>query len=261
MQSPKYFPSYCINKIETFKNFISDFFVSQLGKTINTIFSRLEELDVECAHRFVNWFSHHLSNFDWKWNWIDWIECVNNQTGVAFHIASEIISKCIRLSYFEKIKKLLPDEMSPLLPPKPMPFCKFDQATTLGSVQYKLLFEKFKSKTSSDVILSTLIDTQEFGQYPLDLQLDITFTSILKLGCKSISHFSVALERYLALLQKYCVTPELKLKLLEIVTEFWSSSPQHLIIVIDKLLSQQLLECDIVVRWIFSEKMQPEFTK
>jgi len=29
-------------------------------------------MDVECVDRFCDWFSHHLSNFEFKWHWQKW---------------------------------------------------------------------------------------------------------------------------------------------------------------------------------------------
>jgi hypothetical protein len=39
---------------------------------IDTLFERADMMDVECAERFCDWFSHHLSNFDFKWHWQKW---------------------------------------------------------------------------------------------------------------------------------------------------------------------------------------------
>ena len=43
-----------------------------LGKVIYTVFERIDDMDVECQNRFTSWFSHHLSNFDYRWNWAAW---------------------------------------------------------------------------------------------------------------------------------------------------------------------------------------------
>lgn len=43
-----------------------------LGKFMYTFFERVESFDVEIQNRFTSWFAHHLSNFDYRWNWKEW---------------------------------------------------------------------------------------------------------------------------------------------------------------------------------------------
>lgn len=43
-----------------------------LGRAIRFLYKNLEVMDVELLQRFVDWFSHHLSNFDFRWKWAEW---------------------------------------------------------------------------------------------------------------------------------------------------------------------------------------------
>lgn len=43
-----------------------------LGRAIRTIYKSLHAMDLELAHRFLDWFSHHLSNFEFRWRWTEW---------------------------------------------------------------------------------------------------------------------------------------------------------------------------------------------
>lgn len=43
-----------------------------LGRSIRYLFKNLEILDLELQYRFLDWFSHHLSNFDFRWKWNEW---------------------------------------------------------------------------------------------------------------------------------------------------------------------------------------------
>jgi nuclear cap-binding protein subunit 1 len=43
-----------------------------LGRAIRTIYKSLPLLDLELGYRFLDWFSHHLSNFEFRWRWTEW---------------------------------------------------------------------------------------------------------------------------------------------------------------------------------------------
>lgn len=43
-----------------------------LGRVIRTIYRNLDIMDLELAYRFLDWFSHHLSNFEFRWRWDEW---------------------------------------------------------------------------------------------------------------------------------------------------------------------------------------------
>jgi len=43
-----------------------------LGRAIRTVYKSLPMLDLELGYRFLDWFSHHLSNFEFRWRWTEW---------------------------------------------------------------------------------------------------------------------------------------------------------------------------------------------
>ena len=43
-----------------------------LGRAIRYLYKNLDSMDVELNHRFMDWFSHHLSNFGFTWKWTEW---------------------------------------------------------------------------------------------------------------------------------------------------------------------------------------------
>lgn len=43
-----------------------------LGRAIRFLFRSLEAMDLELAYRFMDWFAHHLSNFEFRWKWGEW---------------------------------------------------------------------------------------------------------------------------------------------------------------------------------------------
>jgi nuclear cap-binding protein subunit 1 len=74
-------------------------------------------MDLELSYRFLDWFTHHLSNFEFRWRWTEWIgdlELSNLQPKKAFIIAA--LDKEIRLSFAKRIRSTLPQEMNELIP-------------------------------------------------------------------------------------------------------------------------------------------------
>ena len=43
-----------------------------LGRAIRFLFRNIDQMDMELAYRFMDWFAHHLSNFEFRWKWTEW---------------------------------------------------------------------------------------------------------------------------------------------------------------------------------------------
>lgn len=45
-----------------------------LGRAIRFLYRSLELMDLELAYRYMDWFAHHLSNFEFRWKWTEWYD-------------------------------------------------------------------------------------------------------------------------------------------------------------------------------------------
>ena len=43
-----------------------------LGRAIRWLYQSVITMDLELVYRFMDWFSHHLSNFGFTWKWTEW---------------------------------------------------------------------------------------------------------------------------------------------------------------------------------------------
>jgi nuclear cap-binding protein subunit 1 len=43
-----------------------------LGRAIRFLFRSVDAMDMELNYRFMDWFAHHLSNFEFRWKWAEW---------------------------------------------------------------------------------------------------------------------------------------------------------------------------------------------
>jgi len=118
-----------------------------LGRAIRYLYRNNHRLDLELVNRFIDWFSHHLSNFGFTWKWTEWVADVNLpdlHPSKAF-IASSI-DKEIRLSFAQRIKNTLPEPYQSLIVPekeKDVPDCKFSNDGEPTFANIYLCFESF----------------------------------------------------------------------------------------------------------------------
>jgi nuclear cap-binding protein subunit 1 len=87
-----------------------------LGRAIRFLYRNAPLMDLELANRFLDWFSHHLSNFGFTWKWVEWVDDVqlpDADAHKAFILGA--IDKEIRLSFAQRIKNTLPEPYKPLI--------------------------------------------------------------------------------------------------------------------------------------------------
>lgn len=88
-----------------------------LGRAIRFLFRHLPAMDMELSYRFLDWFAHHLSNFEFRWKWTEWIDDITRpdvDPRKAFIIGA--LEKEIRLSFAKRIRDTLPEPYHELIP-------------------------------------------------------------------------------------------------------------------------------------------------
>lgn len=83
----------------------------------------------------------------------------------------------------------------------------------------------------------------------------------MKLGSKSISHSFAAIAKFHPTLKALSCNEDAQIQVLRSVFDLWKRHQQMMVILVDKLLKTQIVECSAVANWIFSKDMLGEFTK
>lgn len=249
---------------------------SVLGRTIKTLFSRLDHMDVECIKRFSDFFAVHLSNFAYSWRWEDW-EFVLDQDehAMQFIFVRETLQKCIRLAYYDRIKNSIPETFEThgkIFPTSAPSFSfSFQNSGAVGDSEiYRLasdLNEKISSRADSLVLETLLGEIEEYAETnpdcldnlekqrtPNTLAHEVLFQCLMFQGSKSFSHLLNVIEKYLPLLQKWNETMDARLLTAEITCSFWSLNTQFLEIILGKLINYRILDSKAVITWLISEK-------
>jgi len=227
-----------------------------------------------CFDRFVSWFSYHLSNFQFRWSWDDWDDALSQdpeQPKAKF--IRETLLKCLRLSYHQRVVELIPETFAVFLPDKPVPNFKFAvDGPFPGSVETRAsanLIAAIKRKWSSDEVLALLkqelvppMPEDEMGEGMYNpVKVEVFIKTLLFLGSKSFSHSFAAIAKFHSVFKSLGSTEESQICILRSLFDLWTTHQQMLVILIDKLLKTQIVECAAVANWVFSKEMVPEFSK
>uniref|UniRef100_UPI00358EA7C0 nuclear cap-binding protein subunit 1 isoform X1 n=2 Tax=Myxine glutinosa TaxID=7769 RepID=UPI00358EA7C0 len=243
-----------------------------LAQTTEMLYMRLETMNVTCLDRFINWFSHHLSNFQFRWSWEDWSDCLTlDQGGPKPKYVREVLEKCLRLSYYQRIVENVPENFAPLLPASPACLHKYGDESNSSLPEYPIaqaLLEAIRSKKTNEELLSILKnipqlsheDDDEDGTF-FPLKIEVFVQTLLYLASKSFSHSFSALAKFHEIFKILADTDEGKVHILKSMYEIWRNHPQMMAVLTDKMIRTRIVDCSAVANWLFSSDMSQEFTR
>ncbi|KAK5944974.1 Nuclear cap-binding protein subunit 1 [Knufia obscura] len=230
-----------------------------LGRAIRYLYRNIDRMDLEISQRFLDWFSHHLSNFGFTWKWTEWVDDVELQDispKKAFIL--DALDKEIRLSFAQRIKGVLPEPYQALIAPekeKDSPDFKFDDPSTPFADQAKELMSRIRQKASDEEIAAALSaieqDAANSGLANPNLaSTDAYMTCICYVGSKSLSHVLAVIERSRERLSSLAnESPDLRKQIIGSVLEFWKHQIGNGVCLVDKLLNYGIVTPQSVVEW------------
>ncbi|KAH8273290.1 hypothetical protein KR018_005655, partial [Drosophila ironensis] len=236
------------------------------------IFAQLDTMSVACFDRLINFVSHYLSNFSFHWHWTEWIGIctkAGSKNGVPLKISPsdlqpkavflrELVKKCIRLSYYQNIVEVLPDNVGPFLPPPPHAQFKFIDEKIAGSKLAQSLLEAMRVKKPDPATITAFL---RLCNDPELLKVNLFTQAILHIGCKSFSHTFAALARYYDVLKGMANGEKAQHAILNGIFELWMCNEQFKLVVVQKMLRMQIVEPKYVVSWIFAPGLWAELSK
>ncbi|KAH9175199.1 MIF4G like-domain-containing protein [Lactarius sanguifluus] len=237
-----------------------------VGKSIRKLYAYCADgLDPEVLRRFAEWFSVHMSNFGFQWVWKEWVPDLalpaQHPKRIFAHRALELE---VRLSYYDRVLKTLPQQFQEpsagAMPDQaPGPTYEYEDPSSPHYDAAQGVLNQLRSRTKPEDVLvyldtlkNTLSETADVNDDPDTVVRSVTIQSLLHIGARSFSHFLNAVERYLTVLRALAGSPEAKIHVLELVSNFWRRSRQMVGIVFDKLMQYQIVEPADVVAWVFA---------
>ncbi|KAK7116077.1 nuclear cap-binding protein subunit 1-like [Littorina saxatilis] len=243
-----------------------------LAQASEMLFERIDHMHTICIERLVHWFAYHLSNFHFRWSWEDWSEVTSMDIGMPKAMfVREVLLKCMRFSYHQNIVDSVPATFTTLLPEKPASEYKYDKegaGSLPGTMAAHQLMSAIKAKCTPDEAAQLLRelpnkfpngeDNDNSTYHPL--KIDVFVSTLLFLGSKSFSHSFAALAKFYPNLKSLAETEEAQIYMLKVVYSTWRTHQQMMVVLVDKMLRTEVVQCQAVANWIFSESMQKDFT-
>uniref|UniRef100_A0A0N4ZFL0 Nuclear cap-binding protein subunit 1 n=1 Tax=Parastrongyloides trichosuri TaxID=131310 RepID=A0A0N4ZFL0_PARTI len=239
-----------------------------LALAAELIFRNMNKMQITCVDRLIDWFSYHLSNFQYRWTWGDWLEQVNIESNsMKKYFLTEVIIKCVQFAYHTRIVEALPEGCQ-LMPPPP----EFNNVLNdVDENVYKIsqdLAESLSKRMSNDDLLEFVKDSvkneekMEYDQvnlYDKD-KIKILLATLLDLAKNAYTHNVTFFLRYRpALLEIVKDDDQNRQLILDSIFTAWRFNPQLIELITDKLLKMQILDTASIVKYIIGSQNLGDF--
>ncbi|VDK88740.1 unnamed protein product [Litomosoides sigmodontis] len=220
-----------------------------IAQAAELFYQRIDTMQLECIDRLIDWFSYHMSNFDYRWSWADWDDCLDlNDYAPRRYFVKEVIEKCMRFSYHERICDRLPSSFEEIMPERPsISFLVKEEEKELVAEVERAFHNKIESKEVTEML-------REFNQKDSNMATLSTFFAVmLNVAQKSFSHNFAALARYHETLKELSgVDDQSSMALLQTLYKVWKHNRHMIVVLITKMLRMTLLSGNAVVTWLLS---------
>uniref|UniRef100_A0A915PRD7 Nuclear cap-binding protein subunit 1 n=1 Tax=Setaria digitata TaxID=48799 RepID=A0A915PRD7_9BILA len=229
-----------------------------IAQAAELFYQRIDTMQLECIDRLIDWFSYHMSNFEYRWSWADWDDSLDlDDYAPRRYFVKEVIEKCMRFSYHERICDCLPSSFEEITPEKPSISFSINREEQCVKELVAELERAFRNKTEPKEVTGLL---REFNQKHNGLTALSTFFAVmLNAAQKSFSHNFAALTRYHETLKELSDTDdESSVALLRTLYSVWKHNRQMMVVLITKMLRMTLLSANTVASWLLSHHVGQE---
>lgn len=251
---------------------------SSFARCIKMIYSRLDHMggmDMHAITRVSEFFSQHLSNFGFGWRWSDWESVLLlDHSNEKFVFVRETLERCVRLSYYDRIKNSLPEsflqhgDIFTLHPPGPVFQYDAVKCKDLVLVKHAAEVNQLIQTRSDESNIQQVIDAIQSHMVMIDEAAEAVSTSyriiiqcVLLQGSKSFSHILNVFEKYVKLLQSLNETPQSRLETVSNVCEFWKNNTQFIEIILDKMVNYRIIDARAILVYFISVRDEVDFSR
>lgn len=233
----------------------------KLLAAVEKMFNDARYLDPESFDRLTEWFAYHLSNFGFKWNWAEWAVYADTEMVTRFPFRAlfcrNVLDRIVRLSYLDRIKKLVPEDLHMFLPsPASGNREHFDMTVTdeiVGIIAGK-------GKQPPEVVTRRLEELFPLDKFDNDeetatcARLVCLIRAVLHGSARTLSHLDTLVERYIGVLRTLSTQGGIRARR-AVAAEagtYWSSSNFRTLYTLDKLARFEIIDGMTIIDYVLS---------
>ena len=173
-------------------------FPKMMAKVVGQMFRQIGRMEFEARERLADWMAHHLSCFDLAWPWQSWVHVADQPSNHPQRtFCNSVVRRLCRLSYYDRVKESLPDELHCLVPNTPALNPDYILETLNGSSGALRDLQAFmKEKKPAGEVMEWLKTSGKLDALGRAGAAKALTVAALQHGQKCITHHNVLLKRY-----------------------------------------------------------------
>jgi nuclear cap-binding protein subunit 1 len=173
-------------------------FPKMMAKVVGQMFRQIGRMEFEARERLADWMAHHLSCFDLAWPWQSWVHVADQPSNHPQRtFCNSVVRRLCRLSYYDRVKESLPDELHCLVPNTPALNPDYILETLNGSSGALRDLQAFmKEKKPAGEVMEWFKTSGKLDALGRAGAAKALTVAALQHGQKCITHHNVLLKRY-----------------------------------------------------------------
>lgn len=247
-----------------------------LGKAFRTVWSYLEssaEFDIELQRRFAVFFAHYLSNYNFKWNWAEWLSVATPENLLTNQliVLREVLELCCRFSSKDTVAQALGAEGKQILESPAVGLGRFGESqlpafsdndaeldikvSNLRKANENLVYNERLKKVPYEAYEAYNTAFSSLKEYLTpdrqDLLPAVAVAVLAESGKLSLGQVLTFIEKLGAQIKPMMKSDSAKESVLDYLYATLENNTELFEFVIDKFINYRLIDLPFLVDWLF----------
>lgn len=222
--------------------------VDIIHNAIDILFSKMDEIDIECNERLTSFYSFFLSNFNFNFETENFLEILSlPKTSMKTIFFRNLIEKLCNLADRTKIMSIISNEgLHIFFPKEDKPNWKFNDPNETFYYDSQVICDNIMAKKEYNTWVDKFDSSGNEFVY-------VFMSCIFFCKSKTLSHLRESITLYKDAISTILSNKEQQLLGLEALHDVWGHSNVYFSFIFDLILKFSFVDCLVAVKWIFDK--------